>query len=250
MPNRSCAPHGLSLVEVLIAISCLALALTGAFNVFINSSRNYTLAREEAIAQTAVSQVISDLRSVNYFEIPNYGSFGAYTDDPERFITKYIEVKVAGDQLPRGLLVSTTPVANGIQLGDRWYGPGNGVGEIRIILINDEDPVEQELGEVAGNKDGVDLNGDGKISDLPYSQVVPNETYYDPNMDCQVNRLFPRKLTNGDGPPLRAYRNISQMYILPVMVQARWWSDAGVPREISVLTFLTNRSGGTEVPPP
>jgi hypothetical protein len=162
-------------------------------------------------------------------------------------------------------------------MGARFYAPAPGAAEMRVMVINDEDPVESEIGEVAGNQDGCDLDQNGTISTAPFQKPIGwtssganpsvgpegvplgNSVTFDqfpqaaaPNAyDANYSRggatpLFPRRLAsgtaNGGANPVHQYLNINQMLIMPVIVQVRWWSNAGVPREITVITFLTNRS--------
>jgi type II secretory pathway pseudopilin PulG len=261
--NTMKQPHGLTLMEVVIACAVLSIAIAGTFNCWINSQRIASVAREEAIAQMAINQAIAEMRSESFAQIPTFFTAGPY--DPtniayERFTPWVVPVEVAGDSLPRGLQVSTTQFSNSIKIGDRWYGPKTSGsvesrGEMRIILVNDEDPVEQELGEVAGDMDGVDLNKDGQISNIPCSKLVnPSNSPimpldYSTFTDTGAQPLFPRRLRIGTAPMQHQYINVSELAIMPVIVQVRWWSDAGFPREITVITFLTNRAGATYVPP-
>jgi type II secretory pathway pseudopilin PulG len=260
--NTMKQPHGLTLMEVVIACAVLSIAIAGTFNVWINAQRVASISREEAIAQTAINQAIAEMRGESFAQLPTYFTDGPYNPSDityERYNPWIVPVEVAGDSLPRGLKVSISPFIGAIKIGTRWYGPKvdgtvESRGEMRVILVNDEDPVEQELGETAGDMDGVDLNMDGQISTVPYSKLVnPSGSAvmpldYTTFPDTGAQALFPRRLRIGTAPMQHQYLNVSELAIMPVIVQVRWWSAAGIPREITVITFLTNRAGATIVP--
>jgi len=138
-------------------------------------------------------------------------------------------------------------------MGNRWCRFQENTPEMRIIFINNEAPNEARMGETpASPGDGVDLSGDGIITDatLTMNGSVSHKVEFGP---VDSDQLFPRLLAvpvaNPPRAPLNDYLNVSRMVVYPVIVQARWWSKAGFPREISVLTFITNRTG-SKVPFP
>jgi type II secretory pathway pseudopilin PulG len=288
----------MTLLEVMIAVAVISIALLGTMSVFINAERVNAVSREESIAQAAIAQKIAQIRATKFINIANpqnppagvtagfsggpYSGTGNYVNvngiyvpdtTTYRLLPATYPVDVAGDQLSRGVSISTTPANGYVQMRARYYAPAPGAAEMRVILVNDEDPIESEIGEIAGNGDGCDLDQDGQILTTPYPvpagwvstgnnptngpeginpppssfnafpvAVAPNITG-NPLTPGGATPLFPRRLGSGTpNPPIHQYLNITQMLVLPVVVQVRWWSAAGVPREITVITFITNRS--------
>lgn len=271
-------PRGLSLIEVMMAVAVLSIALAATFMVWINSERLAAISREEALAQQAINQVISEMRATPYADIPGRFSGGPYVPGDlsnYRLLPKFRNVYVGGlppgqagdpgNPAARGITLVSDPATaasqGGIPMAGGYWVHMPGSPEMRIIMINHENPVEKELGEVANNSDGVDLNRDGVVSEQAYSDVtdIKSDGVF---KDSGAVRLFPRRLIRGPtpedgGPPYYnaatgdtdgvsgpgGYLNINGMLVLPVVVQVRWWSQAGVPREISVVSFLVNRGG-------
>jgi prepilin-type N-terminal cleavage/methylation domain-containing protein len=326
---------GMTLLEVMIAVVIIAVAMSGTYSCFINAQRMNAVSREESIAQAAICQMIAQIRASRFDDIANcatgqanpagsppgfsgglYYASGMWPTTvasdgftlvyPNRMLPGVFPVNVNGEGLPFGVAVSLTPQPGFVQVGARYYGPGVGQAEMRVMIVNDEDPVEQEIGEVNGNQDGCDLDQDGKVNPNPYFvpdvvQLVPAPTPWPPAgsvwskqspsvftpggpeallpiQSSLLNNgtgspynlvsynafppatapnstdptfssggatpLFPRHLASGTTgkPPQHCYLNINQMLVLPICVQVRWWSAAGVPREITVITFITNRS--------
>jgi len=239
---------GLTLVEVMVACAVLSVALMGTFNVWMNSERLSSISREEAIAHAAINDILSRIRATSFQQITNSqndptspGFSGGDDSNTEfRLLPGQFPARVGSDLLPHGLRVSTTPFTGSFAMGDRYYGPDNTIAELRVIFINNENPIEEQLGEIAGNKDGIDMNRDGTISSQPFPANNPPE--YDVFPDTGSVPLFPRKLASGTSGTQNAWLNSSQLVVLPVAVQVRWWSKAGMPLEITVVTFLTNRS--------
>jgi type II secretory pathway pseudopilin PulG len=274
-------PAGATLLEVMIAVVIISVALLGTMSVFINAERISSLCREESIAQAAITQMISKIRGSKFVNImnsqtavPNPGFSGGVNTGYQRYPGSY-QVDVGGDKLPRGLLVSSTAASGFIQMGARWYAPSPvNAAEMRVIFVNDEDPVELEIGATAtAPTDGCDLDQDGQISSVPF--FVPPSPFWTPttagpesvnpipfsytafqapdpsrNITSDLTYspggatcLFPRRLGSGTAnPPVHQYLDITQILVLPVIVQVRWWSQAGVPRDMMVITFITNRS--------
>jgi len=232
----------------MVACTVLSIALMGTFNAWMNSERLGSISREEAIAHAAINDILSRIRATSFQQITNAqtdptapGFSGG--DDPVttfRLLPGQFPARVGSDTLPHGIRVSTTPFTGSMPLGDRYYGPDNTIAELRVIFINNENPIEEQLGEIAGNKDGVDLNRDGTISGQPFLANNPKE--YDVFPTTGSVPLFPRKLASGTTGTTNAWLNSSQLVVLPIAVQVRWWSKAGMPLEITVVTFLTNRS--------
>jgi type II secretory pathway pseudopilin PulG len=270
------SPTGATLLEVVIAVTCLAIALMGLLSLWSTSERQAALAREEAIAQAAVNQIISDVRASPFHLIPfhdpasdpnanNPGFSSGYYDGTgasQRLLPKYFfssqgwdaasPVKIAIDTLPSGVVVSQTHFPGSIPMAGRYYGPSGKSPQLRVILINDECPVESELGETAGDSDGFDLDRNGLIATTPVPAAPFPATPVDASAilgkhvdgtPVKVTPLFPRLLAGSVHAPTHAYLNISQLQVLPVAVQIRWWSKAGIPREITVVTVVTNRNG-------
>ena len=159
------------------------------------------------------------------------------------------------DATLRGVKVSKTPFAGGISYGDRYWAPQANTPEMRVIFINCEDPVEARMGETPEEpSDGLDLNADGKIEEtLTVSQLnAANNNGIMEFGEVDATPIFPRLLATpvgGNRAPTTTYLNSSALSVYPVAIQVRWWSAAGLPREITVITFLTNRAGSTGYSP-
>jgi prepilin-type N-terminal cleavage/methylation domain-containing protein len=169
---------------------------------------------------------------------------------------------IPADATLRGVKVSKTNFPGATQVGNSYWAPMLGVApEMRIIFINNEVPTEARMGEdydgnIVGSgykvsgpwvsaSDGIDLNGDGRIDETP---MVYNPTARQAFGDALAAPLFPRLLSvpvaNPPRVPIDVYLNTSlQIAVYPVVIQVRWWSASGLPREITVITFLTNRAG-------
>jgi|GEM_PF-5834890 len=272
----SARPAGLSLLEVMIAITVLSIAIMGTSNAWLNAQRLSVLQREEAIVQSAINRYINDMRALPFTQVDNISSeadpniasnplpgfsggdyaAGSNRKKPGKF-KLYLGGSPGGlqtDGALRGLIVSTTPFTDSVAFGDRFVALGTNVPEMRIIFINNEIPTESQMGEEPGALlDGIDLDADGRISNVPLTVVSPpvNGSYGatvefgDADSRAAFPRLLAVPITNPQRSPINAYVNVSQMIIYPVVVQVRWWSAAGFPREINVITFLTNRSGSS-----
>jgi len=159
------------------------------------------------------------------------------------------------DAALRGVKVSKTAFSGSIKYGDRYWAPQANTPEMRIIFINDEDPVEARMGETPEDpSDGLDLNADGKIEEsMTVSQLnAANNNGIMEFGQVDATPIFPRLLATpivaAGRAPISGYRSSSTLSVYPVAVQVRWWSVAGLPREITVITFLTNRAGSTNNP--
>jgi type II secretory pathway pseudopilin PulG len=240
-------PIGMTLVEILVAASMLSIALLATFNAWMGSERLGSIAREEAIAHAAINEVLSRIRSTPFDQITNSqndptlpGFSGG--DDPSttfKLLPGQFPARVGGDSLPHGVRVSSVAFQDSVRVGERFYAPDNSIAELRVIFINNENPIEEQLGEISGNKDGVDINRDGLISSTPFPINPPLE--YD-LFTVGAMPLFPRRLASGSAGTQNVWLNSSQLVVLPIAVQVRWWSKAGMPLQITVVTFLTNRS--------
>jgi prepilin-type N-terminal cleavage/methylation domain-containing protein len=266
-------PRGLTLLEVVVATMVIAVALMSTMSVFINSERLNAVAREEAIAQAAINAKIAEMRNTKFGYLMNNQTQAANSTTPkgfsggpdavdsDRYLPGLFSVNVGGETLPEGVVSSPTYFQGSVAMGGRYYGPSEGAAEMRVIFINDEDPIEQELGEVNGNKDGLDLNRNGSVDTVPYdttgwntdTKTMPaaiNAVFGPPDCTLGSTQLFPRKLGSGTATPIHDYINPALLNVMAVAVQVRWWSRAGVPREITVLTFITARSPSLSPPPP
>jgi hypothetical protein len=244
----------------MIAATVIAIALMGTIHAWMNASHMQTLQREEAMAQAAITKVINDMRALPFSQISNSltanppgFSGGAYPGDldPDRLLPGRIKLYmgwtgqgVPSDSALRGVKVSPTQFPGGVKYGARWWAPQANTAELRVVFINNELPVEARMGEDPLNLgDGVDLDQDGQIEPA----AVVSHMYEFGDVDAQS--LFPRLLAvpvnNPPRAPISDYLNVSQMVVYPVVVQCRWWSAAGFPRELSVITFFTNRAGST-----
>ena len=159
------------------------------------------------------------------------------------------------DAALRGVKVSKTPFSGGVSYGDRYWAPQANTPEMRIVFINCEDPVEARMGETPGEpSDGLDLNSDGVIEEtapmsLLNAAVLMSNGGKIEFGDVDATPIFPRLLATpvGNGrTPDPSYRSSTTLSVYPVAIQVRWWSVAGLPREITVITFLTNRAGSTD----
>jgi prepilin-type N-terminal cleavage/methylation domain-containing protein len=260
---------GMTLMEVMIAVAVIAVAVCGTMVAWVSASRMQALAVEESLAQSAITKVISDIRNTSFSQIPSPTdgnpagySGGPYPGNSSRYLPgKYCVYlgsggAVKGEYWPkaggpptnphagalRGVQVSQYPFAGSVAYNGRYWAPGYGVPELRIIIVNNEDPVESETGEAVGDGDGVDLNGDGQISTTPLAATTTDL------VGITSTPLFPRKLAADSVPASYRYLASSQMQLMPVVVQVRWWSVVGVPREIRVFTLLVEREGGATAP--
>lgn len=260
--THKCIPgqRGMTLLEVMLAVGVLAIGIMGSMSAWINSQRLQSLQREESLIQSAINKVINDMRALPFTYIDNAQtanpagfSGGNYTGDPDpdRLLPGKVKVYLgwtgqgtASDSSLRGVKVSRTPFSGAILQGNGYWAPQANTPEIRVIFINNEVPTEGRMGEEPGSpSDGVDLDADGRISETP---VVSRTVEFG---DVDARSLFPRLLavpiSNPPRAPINDYVNVTNMVVYPVVVQARWWSFAGFPREISVITFFTNRAGST-----
>ena len=241
-------PTGMTLVEILVAASMLSIALLATFNAWMGSERLGSIAREEAIAHAAINEVLSRIRATPFEQITNSQSDPTSPgfsggDDPSslyRLLPGQFPARVGSDALPHGVRVSKVAFEGSYEVGGRFYAPDNTIAELRVVFINNENPIEEQLGEISGNKDGIDLNRDGVISSATFP--VNPALQYDLFSDTGAVPLFPRRLASGSPGTQNAWLNSSQLVVLPIAVQVRWWSKAGMPLEITVVTFLTNRS--------
>lgn len=195
-------------------------------------------------------------------DMNKYGySGGDYGGTPNRLLPGKIKLFLGWngkgaptDAALRGVKVSKTPFTGGIKYGDRYWAPQENTPEMRIIFINCEDPVEARMGETPTDpSDGIDLNGDGVIEETnPMS--VANAAVLAANGgklefgDVDATPLFPRYLatpiSNGRAY-MQNYLSSANLSLYPIAIQVRWWSVAGLPRELTVISFLTNRAGST-----
>lgn len=239
---------GMTLVEILVAASMLSIALLATFSAWMGSERLSTIAREEAVAHAAINETLSRIRATPFDQITNAQtdptrpgfSGGDDTTALYRLLPGQFPARVGGDLLPHGVRVSNVKFEGSVLAGSRYYAPDETEAELRVIFINNENPIEEQLGEISGNKDGVDLNRDGVISSQPFP-VNPGLDY-DLFDDTGAVPLFPRRLASGSPGTQNVWLNSSQMVVLPIAIQVRWWSKAGMPLEVTVVTFLTNRS--------
>jgi prepilin-type N-terminal cleavage/methylation domain-containing protein len=252
--------HGMTLLEVVIAGAVISIALMGTMSAWLNSQRLQSLQREESIVQEAINKAINDMRAVPFGQIDNAQdaaapgfSGGQYPGDVSgnRLLPGKVKLYLgwSGQGVPpddslRGVKVSKDPFDGGVKVGNSYWAPQSGTPEIRIIFINNEVPTEARMGEEPTRlSDGVDLNADGTISETPVTSEVLEFG------DVDSTSLFPRLLavpvSNPPRAPIDQYVNVTQLVVYPVVIQARWWSAAGFPREITVITFFTNRAGST-----
>ncbi|HYG73440.1 MAG TPA: type II secretion system protein [Planctomycetota bacterium] len=278
MTSHKKAPSGMTLLEVIFAVSMISIAIMGTFNAWMNSQRLQALQREESIVQAALQRYMNDIRSTPFTRVDNaMGSTyrgGLYVPNPGYEIEPEVWVgdgysgggyagptdarKKPGmiklflgwngkgepsDDTLRGVKVSKTPFDGGVLYGNRYWAPQARTPELRIVFINNEVPTEARMGETPENpSDGVDLNGDGQISESPMPLAPANYEFG----DIDARPLFPRYLAipiQSGRAFVDGYQNMTNLIVYPVVLQARWWSVAGLPREITLITFLTNRSG-------
>ncbi|HYG76561.1 MAG TPA: type II secretion system protein [Planctomycetota bacterium] len=263
---------GLTLLEVMIAISIIGVTLLGTMNAWVNSQRLQYLQQEESIVQAAISQTINDMRALPFDQIdnsqypdpsstdqrPGYsgGRYDPYDLTSQRLLpgTKKLYLGWTRKGTPtdaslRGLKVLPTKFDGAVQFGDRWAAYEPNTAEMRIILINTETPTEARMGETPSSpSDGIDLNGDGRISEVPLTKVQDVDFG-----QVDAKAIFPRYLATpvpANGRDfLPGYLNCTSLIVYPAVVQVRWWSAAGIPRELSVITFFTNRAGTKEAAP-
>lgn len=189
----------------------------------------------------------------------SYGySGGQYAGDldPDRLLPGQIKLYLGwtgkgapSDAALRGVKVSKSFFQGGVLYGDRYWAPQANTPEMRIIFINNELPTEARMGETPSSpSDGIDLNADGVISEDPIAPVQSILEFGDVDSRSMFPRLLALPIAASGRAPMANYQNATRLSVYPVMIQVRWWSVAGLPREIGVLTFLTNRAGSTNVP--
>jgi len=206
-------------------------------------------------AITGISYTVQDDKS-------NYGySGGDYTGTANRLLPGKIKLFLGWngkgappDAALRGVKVSKTAFTGGIKYGDRYWAPQADTPEMRIIFINCEDPVEARMGETPTDpSDGLDLNGDGVIEENQTMSQIKS-TVLGANGgklefgDVDATPLFPRYLATPISTGrlfTTTYNSSANLSLYPVAIQVRWWSVAGLPRELTVISFLTNRAGST-----
>jgi type II secretory pathway pseudopilin PulG len=240
--------RGLTLLEVIVAGAMLSVALLATFNVWVNSERLGSMAREEAVAQAAINEMLSRMRATPFNQITNSQfdptnpgfSGGDDLSAQYRLLPGQFPARVGSDTTLHGVRVSTTNFDGAFHAGDRFYAADENVAELRVIFINNENPIESQLGEINGNADGLDLDGDGLISTAPFPANPGLD--YSLFSDTGSQPLFPRRLGSATDGVTNAWLNTAQLVVLPVAVQVRWWSKAGLPRTTTVVTFFTNRS--------
>ena len=256
----------MTLLEVVLAGAILAIAIMGTMSAWVNSQHLQMLQREESVVQAAITNTINSIRSLPYGNVDspqtsqdpalNTGGYsgGPYVGDislnrlvPGKFklYLGWTGLGAKSNDALRGVKVSPNPFAGAIQVGRSYWAPQAGTPELRVIFLNNELPTEARMGEDPANpSDGVDLNADGIIAQTP----LPSADSYTVEFGAVDARpLFPRLLavpvSNPQRLPIDAYLTTNDMIVYPVIVQARWWSAAGMPREITVITFITNRAG-------
>lgn len=255
----------MTLIEVMLAIAVLAIALMALLSLWAASERLGSVAREDAIAQAAVNQIVSDIRATPFHLLSdmNYGFSNGYYDGTgtsQRLRPKYFSssrawdsnspLAIALDTLPSGITASLTPFTDSIPMLARddgqtiYWGPSGIKPELRTIIINDECPIESQLGEDNGDGDSLDLDRDGTVATTPVPpSPFPATPVYSAVMGCSVTPLFPMLLAGYVHMPSHSYLNIAKLQMVPIVVQIRWWSKAGIPREITVVTMVSNRNG-------
>jgi hypothetical protein len=254
----------MTLLEVVMAGTVLAIAIMGTMSAWINSQTLQTLQREESIVQAAITKTINDIRALPFTQMDNSQNLpadqrpgysgGPYVGDldPYRLVPGKVKLYLGWsgkgpktDDALRGVKVSPYPFNGAVKVGNSFWAPQAGTPELRVVFINNEWPTEARMGEDTQNpSDGVDLNADGVISETPLASA---DSYKVEFGSIDSRPLFPRLLAvpvaNPPRQPQQGYQNVAQLTIYPIVVQARWWSAAGFSREISVITFVTNRAG-------
>ncbi|MCY3017965.1 MAG: hypothetical protein NTW87_02895 [Planctomycetota bacterium] len=257
----------MTLFEVVMAGAVLAIAIMGTLSAWINSQRLQILQREESIAQAAISKAINDIRSLPFTQVDNDQTLatlagfsgGLYGDVANRLKPGRVKLYMGwdgkgpkSDGALRGVKVSLTHTAGSEKIGIRYWSPAENTPELRIIFINNEVPTEARMGEdgdPTNASDGVDLNGDGAISETPLPLNPPPFEFGPVDAKPLFPRLLAVPITNPQRDPIDTYLNTADLTVYPVVVQVRWWSATGNAREISVITFLTNRAGSQAAAP-
>lgn len=196
---------GFSLIELMIAITVLAVALGGAAAAWNTAMTQGQLMREEAVALRAAEEVLATIQGTDYDILtpPNWVE--------GRNVGGWLLAEASAPSLAREAPFEVSLVAgHSPRMGLEYNGTAQAEGE--VIIIMNENPQEGDYGrdlDGDGSSDGVDIDSDGSLSGVP------------------VGSIFPLDL-NGDGDAtddLSADPN--SMVLIPVVVLVRWQSLGG-----------------------
>lgn len=202
--------NGMSLIEVMIAISVLGVAMMGAFSALMTSLKYNQLMREEAAAVQAATQKMAEIRGAaatdfeGIFKSKDNGGYGTDVNgDPYTWTLRLLVGQKAGSM--------------GIEAGGAVQPEGE------VVLILDENPDEGDYGrdlDGDGGPDGVDLNGNGVIGTVGTGTLFP----LDLNLDGDTSDDL-------SGAP-------GNMRMVPVVVVVRWMSRTGTEDRIDLMTVI------------
>lgn len=185
--------RGLTLVELMIAVAILAITICATMSAYFSSHRLNVRSREEAIAVAAAQDKLAEIREHNFDDVVN--AYGGQT------------FQVFG----------LNPVAPGVDQGE-------------VIIINDETPDEAAYGrdlEAPVGPDGVDLNGNGRRTDVLGLATVTG--------------TFPADL-DGDGAATTPVVAPAAFKLIPVVVAVTWQGPSGTAR-VQMMTMIADRDG-------
>ncbi len=201
---------GFSLIEVMIAVSVLAVMMAGASSSIATVLRHNQIMREEGAAIQAAERMLAQVRAA---ATGVYGLAGVVTIYGETSGNPYTErARLLRGHTPKmGLKVS-----------------GTAQDELEVVLILDETPDESSYGrdlDGTSGPDGIDLNGDNDAVDILNSPASGS--------------LFPLDLDGSEtfGDAVAA----GDLQLLPVVVIVRWRSLAGgLPGRVVLMTIIAD----------
>jgi len=190
---------GFTMIELMVAVSVIAVMLIGAGSAVTTSMRLNQLMREESAAIRVAEAKIAEIRAATF-------AYAASGYNNHTFSVRLLRQH----QVSMGLEVS---------------GAAQPEGE--VVLVTNETPNEasygRDLDDEAG-PDGVDLNGDGF--------AIGNLT------SPSSGSLFPLDL-NGNGNTTDGVVTAADLKLLPVVVIVRWRSLArGLEGRVQLMTVI------------
>ena len=187
------------MIELMVAVSVIAVMLIGAGSAVATSMRLNQLMREEAAAIRAAEAKLAEIRAATF---------------------AYAATSYNNHTFRAGLLREHT-----VSMGLEVSGAAQSEGE--VVLVTNETPNEASYGrdlDDDGSADGVDLNGDG----FAIGNLVTSSS----------GSLFPLDL-NGDGDTDDGVVAAANLELLPVVVIVRWRSLArGLEGRIQLMTVI------------
>ncbi len=190
---------GFTMIELMVAVTVIAIMLIGAGSAVMTSTRLNQLIREESAAIRAAEAKIAEIRAATFAYAASSYNNHVFQARLLREHTVSMGLEVSGVAQPEG----------------------------EVVLVTNETPSEAAYGrdlDGDGSADGVDLNGDGS--------VIGSLT------SSSSGSLFPLDL-NGDGDTDDGVVAAASLELLPVVVIVRWRSLArGLEGRVQLMTVI------------